>query len=176
VVEFVQARIASAMSDAGSGVLVVVIGILIVVLLYALLASWLVRIGVLIILAAIAPVALACYALPYTQGAAQLWWRTLLACLATPVLQAVSFTAGVNLLLDPEHSLPILLGLPVGAPTMDAFNLFIVVVLLWVTVRIPRLMSRWVTHSGRQVSVAGVVLRAVVIQTVTRRLPIPRRR
>jgi hypothetical protein len=37
-------------------------------------------------------------------------------------------------------------------------------------------MSRWVTHRGGQTSVAGVVLRAVVIQSVTRRLPIPRSR
>jgi hypothetical protein len=37
-------------------------------------------------------------------------------------------------------------------------------------------MSRWVTHRGSSVSMAGVVLRAVVIQSVTRRLPIPRRR
>jgi hypothetical protein len=175
-VAYVQVRIVAAMSDPTAGVLAVVIGLLIVVLMYTLIASWVVRIGVLIVLAGIAPVALACYCLPYTQPAAQLWWRTLLACLATPVLQAISFTTGINLLLDPDSNLPVLIGLGPGTPSMDMFNLFVVLCLLWLTVRIPRLMSRWVTHRGSSVSMAGVVLRAVVIQSVTRRLPIPRRR
>jgi hypothetical protein len=174
--EYVRARIAAISADPTAGVLAVVIGLLIVVLMYALLASWIVRIGVLIVLAAVAPVALACYCLPYTQPAAQLWWRTLLACLATPVLQAVSFTSGINLLLAPEGNLPVLIGLQPGAPSMDMFNLFVILCLVWLTVRIPRLMSRWVTHRGGQTSVAGIVLRAVVIQSVTRRLPIPRSR
>jgi len=174
--EYVRARIAAASGDPTAGVLAVVIGLLIVVLMYTLLASWVVRIGVLIVLAAVAPVALACYCLPYTQPAAALWWRTLLACLATPVLQAVSFTSGINLLLDPEGNLPVLIGLAPGTPSMDMFNLFVILCLLWLTVRIPRLMSRWVTRQGGQTSVAGVVLRAVVIQSATRRLPIPRSR
>jgi hypothetical protein len=174
--EYVRARIAAASGDPTAGVLAVVIGLLIVVLMYTLLASWIVRIGVLIVLAAIAPVALACYCLPYTQPAAQLWWRTLLACLATPILQAVSFTSGINLLLDPEGNLPVLIGLGPGVPSMDMFNLFVILCLLWLTVRIPRLMSRWVTRQGGPTSVAGVVLRAVVIQSATRRLPIPRSR
>ena len=174
--EYVRARIAAASTDPSAGVLAVVIGLLIVVLMYTLLASWIVRIGVLIVLAAIAPVALACYCLPYTQPAAALWWRTLLACLATPVLQAVSFTSGINLLLDPGGNLPVLIGLPPGTPSMDMFNLFVILCLLWLTVRIPKLMSRWVTRQGGQTSMAGVVLRAVVIQSATRRLPIPRSR
>jgi hypothetical protein len=175
VVTFVQARMLAVASDPAAGVLAVVLGLLVVVLLYLLLASWVVRIGVLIVLAGIAPVALACYSLPYTQGAAQLWWRTLLACLATPVLQAISFTTGIGLLLDPGSNLPILIGLPPGLGSMDMFNLFVVVCLLWLTVRIPRLVSRYVTHRGGAVSMAGVVLRAVVIQSVTRRLPVARR-
>jgi hypothetical protein len=175
-VEFVQARMASVVDDPAAGVLTLVIGLLIVLLMYALIASWVVRIGVLIVLAGIAPVALACYCLPYTQPAAQLWWRTLLACLATPVLQAISFTTGINLALDPGSNLPVLVGLAPGMGSMDTFNLFVVLCLLWLTVRIPRLMGRWVTHRGGPVSMAGVVLRAVVIQSVTRRLPIPRGR
>ena len=173
---YVRARIAAASGDPTAGLLAVVLGLLIVVLMYTLLASWIVRIGVLIVLAAVAPVALACYCLPYTQPAAQLWWRTLLACLATPVLQAVSFSSGINLLLEPEGNLPVLIGLAPGTPSMDMFNLFVILCLLWLTVRIPRLMSRWVTRQGGQTSMAGVVLRAVVIQSATRRLPIPRSR
>jgi hypothetical protein len=174
VVEFVKARIVGALTSPSSAVLAVVIGLIIVVLFYLLLVGWFARIATLIVLAGIAPVALACYALPHTQAVAGLWWRSLLGCLATPLLQAIFFTTGVDLLLDPEHNAPILLGLPSGAST-DVFNLFIAACLLMVTVRIPKLVGRYVTRGG-QVSTAGVVLRAVVIQSITRRMHIPGRR
>ncbi|MEV5767473.1 type IV secretion system protein [Micromonospora sp. NPDC052213] len=118
-VTFVKVRIASAMTDESAALLMAIVGLLIVVLMFMLVGSWLARIGVLIVLAGIAPVALACYATPWTQGVAELWWRTLLGCLATPTLQAVAFSAGINLLIDPGSNLPILLGLP-GS---DALNL-----------------------------------------------------
>jgi hypothetical protein len=174
VIAFVEARIRSALTSPSSAVLAVVIGLIIVVLFYLLLVGWFVRIATLIVLAGIAPVALACYALPHTQAAAGLWWRSLLGCLATPLLQAIFFTTGVDLLLDPQHNVPVLLGLPDGAST-DVFNLFIAACLLMVTVRIPKLVGRYVTRGG-QMSTAGVVLRAVLIQSVTRRMRIPARR
>jgi len=169
VAAFVRARIASAMTDQANGLLTVIIGLLIVVLMFMLVGTWLVRIGVLVILAGVAPLALACYATPWTQGAAQLWWRSILGCLATPTLQAVAFSAGVNLLIDPESNLPILLGLP-GS---DTVNLMLVIVVLWTTVKIPAMMRRHVTRAGSP-STGGILLRAVFIQGITRRLPLGR--
>lgn len=168
-INFVKARIASAMSDEGSALLVAIIGLLIVVLMFMLVGSWLTRIGVLLILAGVAPVALACYATPWTQGAADLWWRTTLGCLATPALQAVGFSAGIDLLINPNSNLPILLGLP-GS---DTLNLLLVVGVLWVTVKIPSMMSRFVTRKGSP-NIGGVLLRAVFIQGITRRVPLLR--
>ncbi|MER7457327.1 hypothetical protein [Micromonospora sp. NPDC126480] len=168
-VTFVQARITSAMTDESGALLMAIIGLLIVVLMFMLVGSWLVRIGVLIVLAGIAPVALACYATPWTQGAADLWWRTLLGCLATPTLQAVAFSAGISLLIDPEANLPILLGLP-GS---DTLNLLLVIVVLWVTVKIPAMVRRYVTRAGSP-NMGGVLLRAVFIQGITRTLPLGR--
>ncbi|MEU9742563.1 conjugal transfer protein TrbL family protein [Micromonospora chersina] len=167
-VTFVRARIALAMTDESSALLMAVIGLLIVVLMFMLVGTWLARIGLLVVLAGIAPVALACYATPWTQGAAQLWWRSLLGCLATPTLQAVAFTAGINLLIDPESNLPILLGLP----SSDAVNLMLVIVVLWVTIKIPAMMRRYATRGGSS-NTGAVLLRAVFIQGVTRRLPLP---
>ncbi|WBB69170.1 hypothetical protein [Micromonospora sp. WMMD812] len=169
MITFVRGRIASAMTDESSALLIAVIGLLIVVLMFLLGGSWLVRVGVLIVLAGVAPVALACYATPWTQGAAQLWWRTLLGCLATPTLQAVAFSAGINLLVDPESNLPILLGLP-GS---DTVNLMLVIVVLWVTLKVPGMMRRYVTRAGSS-NTGGVLLRAVLIQGVTRHLPLGR--
>ena len=124
VVEFVKARIVSAMTDPACAVLSLVVGILIVVLFYLLLVSWFGRLATLIVLAGLAPIALACYCLPQTQPAAQLWWRCLFGCLMVPTAQAVFFTTGVNLLLDPNLNVPIMLGIG-PAPSTDVFNLFI---------------------------------------------------
>jgi hypothetical protein len=168
-VDFVRARITAAMSDEGSALLLSIIGLLIVVLMFMLVGTWLARIGVLLVLAGVAPVALACYATPWTQGAADMWWRALLGCLATPCLQAVAFSTGIELLIRPDANLPILLGLP-GSETV---NLLLVIGVLWVTVRIPAMMRRYVTRSGSP-NLGGVLLRAIVIQGVTRRLGVMR--
>ncbi len=168
-VDFVKARIKSAMADDSNALLVAIIGLLIVVLMGMLIGSWFVRIGVLLLLAGIAPVALACYATPWTQGAADLWWRTLLGCLATPALQGVAFTTGVDLVINPDANLPIVL----GVPESDTLNLVLVVVMLWVTIKIPSLMRRYVT-AGKAPNLGGFLLRAVFIQSITRRLPILR--
>lgn len=176
VVEFVKARIVSAMSDPAAALLAVVIGLIIIVLFYLLLVGWFARVATLIVLAGVAPVALACHALPQTQAAANLWWRALLGCLATPVLQAVFFSTGVELLLDPDRNVQILLlGTGTTTASTDIFNLFIAACLLMVTVRIPKLVARSVTRGG-QMSSAGLVLRAVIVQQVTRRLHLPIRR
>jgi hypothetical protein len=170
VLRFVADRLAHATWDPTVRPIMVIIGLLIVVLFFQLLFSWFARIATLLILAGTAPIALACYALPHTQPVADLWWRTLLAVLATPLLQGVAFSVGVDLILDPARNLATSAGLPVGS---DAVNLFLIACLLVVTVRIPRLVARYAAQGGRGMTTAGVLLRAVVIQTVTRRVPIP---
>ena len=77
----VLAHLLAASTDPNSGFVVVIIGWLIVVLLYSLTVTWIVRVATLVIVAGIGPAAMACYCLPYTQPAAALWWRSLLGCL-----------------------------------------------------------------------------------------------
>ena len=168
-VDFVKARIKAAMFDDTNQFLVAVIGLLIVVLMGMLIGSWFVRIGVLLVLAGIAPVALACYATPWTQGVADLWWRTFGGCLVTPTVQAVAFTTGIDLVINPDANLSIVL----GVPSSDTFNLVLVVVMLWVTIKIPALMSRYVTRRGSP-NIGGTLLRVVVMQGVARRIPLLR--
>lgn len=161
-----KTHVASALTDQSTAILALIIGLLIVFLFFALLFGWIVRVGVLVILAGLAPVALACYCLPYTQPVAALWWRTLLGCLGTATLQAIAFSTGIQLLIDPNSSLPVLLGLP-GS---NVINLLLVLVVLWTTVKIPGLVRKYVTHKGG-VNMAALLLRSVAIQTATRRLP-----
>ena len=62
------------------------------------LTSRLVRVGVLVLLAGIAPLALACYSLPWTQAAAGLWWRSLLGYLGTEDTPRAAVPTGTNMI------------------------------------------------------------------------------
>ncbi|MDG4838356.1 hypothetical protein O7631_17695 [Micromonospora sp. WMMD967] len=166
-VTMARTHVAAALIDPANALIALVIGLLIVGLMFALVTGWVVRVAVLVILAGLAPVALACYCLPWTQPTAELWWRSLLGCLGTAVLQAIAFSTGIQLLTDPDASIPVLIGLP-GS---DVLNLLLVAVVLWMTVKIPSMMGRYATGKGSP-NVGGILLRAVVIQGITRRLPL----
>jgi hypothetical protein len=149
-------------------ILFAIIVALIAVLLAATLMGMLVRVAVLLVLTAAAPLALALHALPQTDPVARLWWRAFTGCLATPMLQAFCLQAGQWMLEDPAHLLPDL-GLPVEPGAV--INLFIVVVLLWTTVKIPGLVSRYISQGGRGPNVLGAVVRVVVVQQLGRAVP-----
>ncbi|MFE9695076.1 hypothetical protein [Micromonospora sp. NPDC005806] len=162
-------HVAAAITDPSTALIATLIGLLIVGLMFTLITGWVGRVVALVILAGIAPAALACYALPWTQAAAGLWWRSVLGCLGTPTLQAITLSTGVQLLVDPDANLPVVLGLP-GS---DVLNLLLVAVLLWGTVKIPGMVRRYVTGRGSPTT-SGVLLRAVFIQSLTRRVPFGR--
>lgn len=154
--------------DAAAGqvapLLLLIILALVTVLVVATAVSMIVRFEVLLVLAAIAPLGLACHALPATDWVARLWWRAFGGCLITPVLQAFTLQAGQWLLLDPRHLLP---ELGIAADPGGLINLFVVLILFWTTVKIPGLVRRYVTRGGgggRPGGVVGQVVRVVVVQ------------
>jgi hypothetical protein len=147
--------------DNPASFLLLLIGLLIAVLVAVLIVQWIIRLGVLVVAVGIAPIALALHGTPQTEGAAKLWWRTVLGTLGTVVMQAVALHTTLTIFLNPNANLPVL-GLPGGAVT----NLLIVVCLLWGVVKIPGLMRRYVTQ-GRP-SAVGVILRVVLVQQLTR--------
>ncbi|SCL20497.1 hypothetical protein GA0074692_0883 [Micromonospora pallida] len=146
-------------------ILVLAITVLIVMTAFQLIG----RFVALLVMTAIAPLPLACHAVPALEGVARMWWRAYGGCLLIPTAQAFTLTAGQWMLLDSAHLLPVL-GLPVEPG--GVLNLFIVIVLLWTTVKIPSLVGRWVGQGGRAGSNAlGAVVRVVVVQQLTRSVP-----
>jgi hypothetical protein len=156
------------MNGATTFLLFPVLAAIITVLLANTLFGLLVRFAVLLVLAAAAPIALACHALPQTDPLARLWWRTFAGCLAIPVAQAFTLQAGQWMLEDPAHMMP-LIGLPSDITPIG--NLFIVLVLLWTTVKIPGLIRRHVTQGGRTPNFLGMIVRVVVVQQLSRAVP-----
>jgi hypothetical protein len=161
-----------ALNNPPSAFLAVIIGLVIAVLTAMLILTWIARLGVLVVLAGIAPIALACHATPYTDPAARLWWRALLGTLATVVLQALALHTALSIFLNPAANMTTL-GIP-HDPT-GTFNLFLVLCLLWVVIKIPGLMRRYVTGGGGH-NMAGTLVRMVLIQQLTSMLRIPARR
>ncbi|MEJ3741816.1 conjugal transfer protein TrbL family protein [Actinomycetes bacterium KLBMP 9797] len=162
--------ITDAMEDPANAFLLAVIGLILAGLTAMLLVTWLVRIGVLIVLVGIAPVALACHATPYTDGAARLWWRSILGLLATVLLQALALHTTLDIFLSSDANLPAL-GLPQDTGIL---NLFIIICLLWTVVKIPGLMRRYVMGGGGQHNIAGLLVRMVLVQQLSRVFRIPR--
>ncbi|GIH16338.1 conjugal transfer protein TrbL family protein [Rugosimonospora africana] len=152
--------------------LVMILVLMAAVLTGMLLATCCVRLGLLVVLCGIAPLALACHATPFTDGVARLWWRSFLGLLGTVTLQALALQTTMIIFLDPQSNLPV-----VGIPNdpFGVFNLFIVICLLWVTIKIPGLMRRYVTKSGSGRNATGLVVRMVVMRQLTGLLRVPLR-
>jgi len=138
-----------------------------VVLLASTVFGMLGRLSSLIVLAAAAPLALACHAVPQAEPVARLWWRAFGGCLAIPMLQALTLQAGQWMLEDPVHVMPEL-GLPDDPG--GVMNLFIVIILLWTTVRIPGFVRRYLLQGGGRPNVLGTMVRVVIVQQLTRGL------
>lgn len=150
------------------GLLFCVCAVIILILLGSTAFSMITRFTAVLILTVVAPLALACHALPQTDAAARLWWRCYGITLAIPVGQGLTLYAGQWMLLDSEHFLPAF-GLP--AEPSGVMNLFIVMVLLWTTVKIPALMRRLLSSGGQRPNFVGMVVRVVVMQQLTRAVP-----
>ncbi|MBU8857736.1 MULTISPECIES: conjugal transfer protein TrbL family protein [unclassified Micromonospora] len=156
--------------DKTAALLFVICVAIIAVLLAATAFSMIVRFAVVLVLTAAAPLALACHALPQTDPLARLWWRSYAGVLAVPVVQGFTLYAGQWMLTDPAHLLPVL-GLPVEPGAV--LNLFVVMVMLWTTLRVPHLMRRYVSagNSGGGASMIGAAVRVIVVQQATRAVP-----
>lgn len=172
---YLQATTSGAINSATIGnspkaFLLSLLGLIIAVLVGGLLIQWIIRLGLLIVVAGIAPIALSLHGTPQTEGAAKLWWRTFTGTIATVAVQAVFLHTALKVFLTPGDNLRVL-GLPgvFGSEEPGALmNLLIVICLLLGVLKIPALMGRYVTQN--RPGGAARVLRLVVVQQLTRGL------
>ncbi|MBG6136139.1 hypothetical protein [Longispora fulva] len=162
-----RSHIVAASKDATTALLAVIIACVIVMLLASTAFQMIMRFSALLVLAILAPVAMACHALPATDSLARLWWRSFSGCLIIPALQALTLTAGQWMLEDPGNVLA-----AYALPGGDLTVLFIVMVVLWTTVRIPGLVGKLVgqPNGGRSNPIVAV-LKIATVDQVTRLVP-----
>jgi hypothetical protein len=114
------------------GAFLVLLGLVAAVLAVLLVVTYLLRVAVLVLLVAGAPLLLVCHALPGTDGLARLWWRGIAAALGVQVAQAFMLITAVRVFLAADGTPA--LGLSAGGGLVD---LLVGICLLYLLVRIP---------------------------------------
>lgn len=104
-----------------------------------------IRVMLTILLIAAAPLALACHALPQTEGLAKLWWRAFFGVLFIQVGQALVFITAMRVFFTTDS----ISWFGVRTPG-DQIGLWIVECLLYILIRIPSWISRMVWQGGLQ--------------------------
>jgi hypothetical protein len=145
-------------SLADGGIFVVLVGGVVAVLAMVVLATYIVRLAIVILLLVGAPICLVCHALPQTEGLAKLWWRAFFGALAVQVAQSLVLITALRVFLATGGSAN--LGI---ASTGGLVDLLVSACLCWVLVKIPGWVSRFVFSGSRGHSGMGKVVRDVII-------------
>jgi len=153
---------------ASGGVFFVLLALFAVALVLVLTVIYVARLMLTVVLIAIAPLALACHALPQTEGLARWWWRAFAAILAIQAAQAVVLTAAARLFFTEQWAALITgaAGGPGSALALDAVQLLC---LLYILIRIPFWIGRRAWSGGRSPlhSAARFVVAAAVLRRIT---------
>jgi len=147
---------------AGSGIFVILLGLVAAGLAVMLLILYIVRATVVLILIAGAPLLLITHALPQTDGLARLWWRGMTAALGVQVAQSLVLATAVRVFFNSGGRQA--LGLSV---TGNLIDLLVCLCLFWILIRIP-FWAKDIAFSGRRTMV-GQAARTYVLARVGRK-------
>ncbi len=134
-----------------------------VILLVLLLITFVFRVAMTTLLVVAAPLALACLALPQTDGLARLWWRGFSGLLIIQVAQSLTLVTAVRIFFNQDGREAVgLFG------TGQLYNLLLALVLLIILVRIPGWVSRAVFASqGGRGSAIGRIFKYAIAYKLT---------
>jgi len=145
-------------SLADGGIFVVLLGGAVAVLAIVLLATYVIRLALVVLLIVGAPICLVCHALPQTEGLARLWWRAFSGTLAVQVAQSLVLVTALRVFLASGG--PANLGIASSGGVVD---LLVSACLCWVLVKIPSWVSRVVFSGSRGHGGIGRVARDVIV-------------
>jgi hypothetical protein len=147
------------LADLVTGPLFGILVLVVVVLALIVLATYAVRIMLLTLLTAAAPLGLACHALPQTDGLARLWWRALIGVLAVQVAQSLVLITALRVFFSSNGS--VLFGaFPDKSGLLD---IVLVICLLYILIRIPTWVRAMVFRGGRGSMLGRLVRTAATI-------------
>jgi hypothetical protein len=134
------------------GIFSALLGVCAAVLAVVLVVTFLMRLSLLVLLAVAAPIALACHALPHTEGLARLWWRAVLGTLGVQLGQALTLVTALRVILDPGGESA--LGFPTGGGLTD---LLVFVALFLILIKIPFWVGKSIFGPSRLLGLAKTV-------------------
>lgn len=152
--------ITGSITHAGGGIFLAILGLGVAGMAIALLITYIVRVALIVILAVSAPMALACHALPQTDGLARLWWRAVIGTLAVQVAQSLTLIVALQVMLDPGGQTG--LGIPTGGGLVD---LLVFLALFWILIKIPSWIGRTV-FAGAPNSAMSIAKEVVVYKAL----------
>jgi hypothetical protein len=139
-------------SIANNSVFLTLMGLGVAVMAVVVLVTYLVRVALMVLITVAAPVALACHALPQTDGLARTWWRALTGCLLIQLGQSLVVIVTVRVFLDPGGTG--ILGLPTGGGLVD---LLVSGTLFYILIKIPFWVRGYILGGGGRGGFAGLV-------------------
>ena len=146
------------------GIFLVLLGLVAAVLAVVLLATYVIRVAVLVLLVAVAPLALICHSLPQTENMARLWWRAVAGVFAIQLGQSLVLICALKVFFTPDGNST--LGLSASGGLVDVL---VAICLLWVLVRIPTWVTRAVfAGSGHRPSALVQAVKLGVIYKLVR--------
>ncbi len=139
-----------------------------VALVLVLTIIYVARLMLTVVLIAMAPLALACHALPQTEGFARWWWRAFAGILAIQSAQALVLVAAARIFFT-EQWAPLIVGPLGGDAGTAAFEGVQLLCLLYILIRIPFWIYRRVWSTGGRSPLRSAV-RFVFAAAVLRRV------
>jgi hypothetical protein len=151
------------------GMFFILLALFAVALVLVLTIIYVARLMLTVVLIAMAPLALACHALPQTEGFAQWWWRAFAGILAIQAAQSLVLVAAMRVFFTEQWASLILTGPGGQGGAAAAFDAVQLICLLYILIRIPFWIFRRVwTRAGRSPvrSAARFVFAAAVLRRV----------
>ncbi|WP_331738711.1 hypothetical protein [Embleya sp. NBC_00896] len=109
----------------------IVMALVALVLLVGLLLGFVIRVALVMLLAAVAPLALAGHATPFTEGMARVWWRAFIGTLIMQFAQSVTLIVGLRAMYAKGNTV-------FGVPTADGLSAMLTgIALFWILLKIP---------------------------------------
>jgi hypothetical protein len=154
---------------AEGGMFFILLALFAVALVLVLTVIFVARLMLTVVLIAMAPLALACHALPQTEGFARWWWRAFAGILAIQAAQALVLVAAARVFFSEQWASLIISG-AAGSQAAVAFDAVQLLCLLYILVRIPFWIYRRVWSSGGRSpvrSAARFVFAAAVLRRIS---------
>jgi hypothetical protein len=128
-----------------AGLLLVVLILVVVIMLVLLLAQMITRIALVALLIAVAPLALACLALPQTMRWGRLWFTTFSAAVLVQFLQVTALALGGMLITSIGNT-------PIWHVGHALAEVFLAIGMMLITLKIPGMLQTWALHPMMQTS------------------------